>query len=73
MTCRTGCPTQDHTSWGECARDSGLQIGALQGADSVSRRTDKRLGAYATARGLGLQPPTTKIEDSQRTLQQAGA
>lgn len=69
--CRTGCRTQDHTSWGECARDSGLQIGDL--GRGVAARTDRRLEAYATARGLGLQPPSTKVEDSQATLRQAGA
>lgn len=73
MTCRTGCRTQDHRSWGECARDSGFQVGALQGADAVSRRTDRRLGAYQKARQLGLQPPSTKVDDSLATLRQAGA
>lgn len=69
--CRTGCRTRDHRSWGDCARDSGLQIGDL--GHGVAARTDRRLDAYATARGLGLQPPSTKIEDSQATLRQAGA
>lgn len=71
MSCRTGCRSQNHASWGECARDMGLQIGDL--GRGVAARTDRRLSAYATARGLGLQPPTTKIEDSQRTLREAGA
>lgn len=73
MSCRTGCPTQDHASWGECARASGLQIGDLGTGRGVAKRTDKRLGAYAQARSLGLQPPTTKLADSVRTLRQAGA
>jgi hypothetical protein len=71
--CRTGCRTQDHASWGECARDAGLQIGDLGTGHGVAKRTDRRLGAYAEARGLGLQPPSTKLADSQRTLRQAGA
>lgn len=71
MTCRTGCRTRDHRSWGECARAAATQIGPLM--VSVAKRTDKRLGAYATARGLGLQPESTKLADSQRTLQEAGA
>lgn len=70
-SCRTGCRTQDHASWGECARQSGLQLGDL--GRGVAARTDRRLSAYATARGLGLQPPTTEIKDSQATLRQAGA
>lgn len=71
MACRTGCPTQDHTSWGDCARDSGLQIGDL--GRGVARPTDKRLGAYERARRQGLQPPSTKLADSLKTMELAGA
>lgn len=28
--CRTGCKTKDHRSYGECLRDSNLQIGNLK-------------------------------------------
>lgn len=71
--CRTGCSTQDHASWGDCARAANLQIGDLDTGSGVARRTDRRLGAYQKARQLGLQPPSTKIEDSTRTLRRAGA
>lgn len=71
MTCRTGCRTRDHASWGDCARDSGLQIGDL--GRGVAASTDRRLGAYAEARGLGLQPPSTKVEDSTHMLRAMGA
>jgi hypothetical protein len=71
MSCRTGCPTQNHTSWGECARDSGLQIGDL--GRGVAAATDRRLGAYASARAQGLQPPTTKLKDSVATMRAVGA
>lgn len=69
--CRSGCPTQDHATWGECARDSGLQIGDL--GRGVAADTDRRLNAYATARGLGLQPPSTRTADSLAALRSAGA
>lgn len=71
MTCRTGCRTRNHTSWGECARDSGVQIGDL--GRGVAARTDRRLGAYKDARDLGLQPRSTKLVDSVNTLHSAGA
>lgn len=71
MACRSGCPTQNHANWGECARRSGLQVGDL--GQGVGRATDRRLNAYASARGLGLQPPSTKLADSQATMQAAGA
>lgn len=71
MSCRTGCPTKNHASWGECARDMGLQIGDL--GRGVAVATDRRLTAYAEARGLGLQPRSTKLVDSVNTLHSAGA
>lgn len=71
MTCRSGCPTQDHASWGDCARNSGLQLGDL--GHGATAHTDRRLNAYASARKLGLQPPTTKLADSVATMRKAGA
>lgn len=72
MSCRTGCRTQDHRSWGECARAARLQIGDLTGT-GVAKSTDRRLAAYADARRQGLQPPSTKVQDSLATLRRAGA
>ena len=71
MACRSGCPTQDHANWGDCARGSGLQLGDL--GRGVGAATDRRLKAYAEARGLGLQPPSTKLRDSQATMRAVGA
>jgi hypothetical protein len=72
VSCRTGCPSQDHANWGECARASNLQLGDLTG-QGVLRTTDRRLGAYRRAREQGLQPPTTQLKDSLATLRAAGA
>lgn len=69
--CRSGCRTQDHANWGECARAMGLQVGDL--GRGVGAATDRRLNSYAKARELGLQPASTKLRDSQRTLRAAGA
>lgn len=71
MSCRTGCPTQDHATWGECARAASLQIGDL--GQGVKKETDTRLNAYASARKQGLQPPTTRLADVQATMKAAGA
>lgn len=60
--CRTGCPDKAHASWGECARASRMQIGDL--GRGVTAATDRRLGAYADARRQGIQPPSTKLQDS---------
>lgn len=71
MACRTGCPTQDHANWGECARSSLIQLGDL--GHGVTAYTDRRLKSYAEARGLGLQPPSTKLTDSTATMRAVGA
>jgi hypothetical protein len=71
VSCRSGCPTQDHANWGECARAAAFQIGDL--SSGVKKETDTRLAAYASARKQGLQPPTTKLEDVQATMKAAGA
>lgn len=70
--CRSGCPTQDHANWGECARASGIQVGDLTGT-GVARTTSKRLEAYASAKRQGIQPPTTRLNDVQASLRLAGA
>jgi len=72
VACRSGCPTRDHANWGECARSMNLQIGDLTGQGDA-KVTDKRLRAYADARRLGLQPPSTKLNDSLSTMRLAGA
>lgn len=41
MPCRTGCPTQDHASWGECARAADIHTQWL-GGTGVSFGDQKR-------------------------------
>ena len=50
MGCRTGCPTQDHANWGECLKQSGLQVNA-------------ELNAYQSAISQGIEPATTNMKD----------
>lgn len=71
MSCRTGCPTQDHANWGDCARNSGVQLGDL--GHGVKKETDYRLGLYADAKRQGIQPQGTKVSDSLGALRAAGA
>lgn len=72
MSCRTGCPTKDHASWGECARQMNLQIGDLTGQGDA-KVTDRRLNAYADARRQGLQPAGTQLHQSHAAIRAAGA
>lgn len=70
--CRSGCPTKDHESWGECARAANFHT------NGVHQRTeykayDKELNDYASARMSGLQPKTTRQRDIDRAKREAGA
>jgi hypothetical protein len=72
MACRTGCPTQDHASWGECARSANLRIAyaaSARGLDATAQKKwDKELGLYARARSEGIQPNTTRTKDIQYAM-----
>lgn len=65
--CRSGCPTQDHESWGDCARSSNIGITNEVIAGSI-KNTDKELSAYRDARKLGIQPASTKMADIQKAV-----
>jgi hypothetical protein len=64
MACRTGCKTQDHASWAECARDANVRVTAT----TTSRNRDgydqtkRDLRAYREARGAGIQPEGTTMD-----------
>lgn len=58
-SCRTGCLTQDHESWGACARAANLQT---QVGDQVTanRRLETNLAEYRKVRAQGLQPQSIR-------------
>jgi hypothetical protein len=66
MGCRTGCPTQDHIDWGECLRQSGLQVNSGDANSSKlmpQRKWDAELNAYQSAINQGIEPATTNMKD----------
>ena len=65
--CRSGCPTQDHESWGECARVSNIGISHEASAVAL-KTTDKELSAYRDARKLGIQPASTQMKDIKKAV-----
>jgi hypothetical protein len=62
MPCRSGCPSQDHQSWGECARASRLQVAGVE-AHQYNTNLNRQLDDYAVARRDGLQPETWRAAD----------
>ena len=74
--CRSGCRTQNHSTWGECARAARLQIDrhAISPNNSriLDRDKDTRLTRYANLRKAGLQPATTSWSDVRRAENDGG-
>jgi len=60
--CRSGCKTQDHANWGECARAANFNITDPL-ANAVSKQANAELNAYRNARKQGIQPRSTKMHD----------
>lgn len=42
MSCSTGCPTQDHQSWGECVRSKGLRVAWAASAKGLDLTREKK-------------------------------
>jgi hypothetical protein len=70
--CRTGCRTQNHASWGECARAANLSTMVGEGVQ-INRQGEKDLDHYRKARAQGLQPKSVKRKFVDATLKAAGA
>lgn len=74
MACRSGCPTKDHDSWGECLRASNIQMnpgdasGALVSNGWTNKKWDKELSLYESARKQGIQPDGTTTAKIQKAL-----
>ena len=63
MACRTNCATQDHGSFGACARAANIKVNAVMVSPqrSMFDQTKMELSAYDAARRNGIQPEGTTI------------
>lgn len=74
MACRSGCPTQDHASWGDCLRASNIQMatgdasGAMIDSGWTSKKWDNELKLYREARAQGIQPDGTSKAQVQKAI-----
>ena len=80
MTCRAGCPTQDHATYSACLRASGVRVAysnSAAGWDATKqKRWDRELQGYRDAVSEGLDPNGTtwpKIDEARRAADLAGA
>jgi hypothetical protein len=74
--CRTGCPTQDHRTWGECARAANLRVAycGIGGGDATAQKQwDQELSLYRQARRQGVQPDGTSTNQIVAALKASDA
>lgn len=74
--CRSGCPTKDHATWGECARAANLRVAycGIGGGDATEqKRWDQELALYRSARAQGVQPDGTKAHQVKAALEASQA
>jgi hypothetical protein len=74
--CRTGCATQDHATWGECARAANLRVAycGIGGGDATEqKRWDDELSLYRSARAQGIQPEGTKTNQIMAAMKVSDA
>lgn len=64
MACRSGCPTQDHESWAQCAKASNISVNSIinSSTQGMFEQTKKELSAYQELRRDGIQPEGTTME-----------
>lgn len=72
MSCRSGCPTQDHRSWGECARASNLHTLVGETVDA-NRRLETNLAEYRKVRAQGIQPQSIRRPFVEAAKKASGA
>lgn len=58
--CRSGCPTQNHGSWGDCARAARIQTGDLKGR-GTNQAWDYELDRFENATRQGIVPRGTRL------------
>lgn len=66
--CRSGCLTQDHESWGDCARAARFHTAGLAERDKY-KEFDRELRDYASAIDQGIQPKSTRRRDIDDAVQ----
>lgn len=69
--CRTGCPTQDHGSYADCCRSSGIRVAyanSVGGWDYSRQKTwDRELSRYRDLKAQGVEPEGTTTAAMDRT------
>lgn len=66
--CTTGCPTQDHSSYGECLRSKRPRVASEGGDYKAGLKWETEIKEYRDARRQGIQPKTTQLSDIRQAV-----
>lgn len=72
MSCRSGCATKDHATWGECARAANLSTMVGEGVQ-INQQGERDLAEYARVRKMGIQPKSVKRSAVEAAKKAEGA
>jgi hypothetical protein len=64
--CSSGCPTQNHKTFGECMRSKNLQLNPNLADTGASKKWDADLQKYRDVRKQGIRPDGTSAEQVDR-------
>lgn len=79
-SCSTGCPTQNHESYGQCMKAKSTVVAYCNSAGgqdyTAQKRLDRDLADYKQARSEGIQPAGTdpqKVTEARRLSDLTGS
>lgn len=63
--CSSGCPTQDHATYGQCMKAKGAVVGVITPNQDYANRSRfwTEIKEYREAKAQGIQPKSSKLED----------
>lgn len=72
MSCRSGCRTKDHESYGACLRDASPRVGWCNEAAKLDKTSaqkwDRELSDYRDCLRQGIEPEGTGRKDIDRAV-----
>lgn len=73
MACSSGCPTQDHASFGQCLRSKNLKTAVSIPGNGYDRSREKawesRIDSYRSAKEQGIQPASSRSSDIRQAVE----
>lgn len=69
--CTSGCPTQDHSSYGQCLKAKAPKVATAdtrKGDYAFRSNWNQEIKEYRDARKQGIQPKTSNLKDIRQAV-----